>query len=215
MLSSILLDLARAGLFAVAHWCGGSVGAAIVVASAALRIVMLPVSVRATRRRLEREATLRALGPELAGLQRRYANRPRELWAATRRLHEARGLSGLDRRSLVDSLLQFPPAAVLYSAIRALPPGAGGLLWMRDLVSPDRALAALAAIATAAPAWGSAAGGEGGRIAPLAPLVVSAVITFAILSHLSAGVALYSVTNSAIGAAEQAVVRRHLARSGR
>jgi len=214
MLSTVL-DLARAGLFALAHWCGGSAGAAIVVASVALRIVMLPVSVRATRRRLEREAKLRALGPEIAALRRRHASRPRELWAATRRLHEAHGLSGIDSGALAASLLQFPPAAALYSAIRSLPRGTAGLFWVRDLVSPDRALAAVAAVVTAAAAWGSAAGADGGRIAQIAPLVVSAVITFAILSHLSAGVALYSVTNSVIGAAEQAAVRRNLARSRR
>ena len=44
---STVVDLFRGALFALAHWCGGSFGAAIVVAGVALRVVMLPVSLRA------------------------------------------------------------------------------------------------------------------------------------------------------------------------
>ena len=52
MLWSSLMDVVRASLFVVAHWCGGSFGAAIVVTSIATRLVLLPLTLRATRRRL-------------------------------------------------------------------------------------------------------------------------------------------------------------------
>jgi YidC/Oxa1 family membrane protein insertase len=212
MLLSTIVDLFRASLFALAHWCGGSIGAAIVVAAAALRIAMLPVSLRATRRRLVREAKLRALAPELAALKRRYRDRPTELGPAMNRLYEAHGVAPFDRASFVDSLLQFPPAAALYAAVRGLPRGAGRFLWMTDMVSPDRALAAVTALVTAILAWVAATSGESGRAAQFAP-IITGVITFAILSHISAGVALYSLTNSVIGGTEQVLARRMLERA--
>ena len=208
MLSPIA-DLSRAALFALAHWCGGSFGAAVVVAALGLRVVMLPLSLRAARRRLIREAQLRALAPELDRLRTRHAGKPQALAAAVQRLHAERGVPLVDRASFVDSLLQFPPAAALYSAVRALPRGTGPFLWMSDLVTPDRALAASAAAVAAGLAWISTTSGDSGRVAQLAPLITAAV-TFAILSHLSAGIALYSLTSSVISGAEQAVARRML-----
>jgi hypothetical protein len=41
---STIVDLFRGGLFALAHWCGGSFVAAIVVAAVGLRVLMLPWS---------------------------------------------------------------------------------------------------------------------------------------------------------------------------
>jgi YidC/Oxa1 family membrane protein insertase len=208
MLSPIA-DLSRAALFALAHVCGGSFGAAVVVAAVALRVVMLPLSLRAARRRLIREAHLRALAPELEHLRARHAGKPQALAVAVGRLHEERGVPLFDRASFVDSLLQFPPAAALYSAVRGLPRGTGAFLWMSDLVTPDRALAVTAAAVSAGLAWISTTSGDSGRAAQLAPLVVG-VVTFALLSHLSAGVGLYSLTSTVISGAEQAVARRML-----
>lgn len=209
MLVSTIVDLFRGALFALAHWCGGSFGAAIVVAAVALRVVLLPLSLRAARRRLVRQAQMRKLAPELAELKRRFAGRSDKLADAVRRLHDRHGVPLVDRASFFDSLLVFPPAAALYSAIRALPRGAGRFLWMTDLVTPDRALAALAAVVSAGVAWTASTMGEAGRAAQLAP-IIAAAFTFAVLSHISAGVALYSLTNSVIGGAEQALARRML-----
>jgi YidC/Oxa1 family membrane protein insertase len=206
---SMIADLCRGALFALAHWCGGSFGTAIVVAAVGLRVVTLPLSLRATRRRLVRADRLRALAPELAALKQRYAKQPEKLAAAMQRLHAEHGLSMFDTASAVDSLLLFPPAAALYSAIRAVPRGAGRFLWMTDLVSPDRALAAVAALVSAGIAWAATTSGDSSRAAQLAP-ILGAVVTFAILSHISAGVALYSLTNSVFAGAEQVLARRAL-----
>jgi membrane protein insertase Oxa1/YidC/SpoIIIJ len=182
---------------------------AIVLAGVAVRVALLPLSVRAARRRLVREAQMRALAPELARLKQRHAGKPEALAVAVQRLHEQRGVPLFDRASFFDSLIQFPPAAALYSAVRSLPKGMGRFLWVSDLVMPDRALALLAAIVTGGVAWAATTSAGAGRGAQLAPLVTVAV-TFAILSHLSAGVALYSLTSSMIGGAEHALARRML-----
>jgi membrane protein insertase Oxa1/YidC/SpoIIIJ len=178
MLWSSLIDVARASLFVVAHWCGGSFGAAIFVASVATRLVLLPLTLRATRRRLARERD---------------------------------GVKTLDPRGLLDAIVQFPPAAALYAAIRGAPSQAGGFLWIGNLASPDRALALVAGVVSAALAWIAMATPVGKTAGPqVVPVVLSAVITFFILSHLSAGLAVASVANSLMGAAERAVARRTL-----
>jgi membrane protein insertase Oxa1/YidC/SpoIIIJ len=152
---------------------------------------------------------MRALVPELAAIQRRHRGQPQALSAAVSALYDSHGVSLVDRASFVDSLVLFPPAAALYSAIRAVPRGLGRFLWIPDLVTPDRALAAIAAVVSGGIAWAATSSGESGRAAQLAP-IISAAITFAILSHISAGVALYSLTNSVLGGAEQALARRML-----
>lgn len=207
---STIVDLFRGALFALAHWCGGSFGTAIVVAGVGLRVLMLPVSLRAARRHLVRQAQLRAIAPELAALNRRHARERDKLAAATQRLYDERGIALVDRASLVDSLLLYPPAMALYSAIRAVPRGVGRFLWMSDLVTPDRMLATIAALVSAGFAWMAVStSGDSGRASQFVP-IMGAVITFAILSHISAGVALYSLTTTLIGGAERALARRTL-----
>ena len=206
------LDLLRSSLFVLTHWFGGSFGAAIVVASLVVRIALLPITLRATRRRLILDAKMRALQPELARLKTRYAGRPQELILATQRLQEDNGIKLIDGRSLRDMLIQLPPGALLYSAIRRVAQQAGGFLWVPSLVAPDRALALLAAVISGGGAWLATRSPEGRSAASLAPIAIAGVITYVCLSNISAGVALYSITNSVVAAVEQAVVRRSLAR---
>src|SRR6185436_8192598 len=113
-----------------------------------------------------------------------------------------------DRRSLIDGLLQFPPAAALYSAIGK--GVSGSFLWMANLVTPDRGLATLAAAIAAGVAWLSAGSSADRQTVQWIPIAITTVVTFLILSHLSAGVAVYSVTNSIVSGIEQAIVRRTL-----
>src|SRR4249920_81700 len=105
MLWSNLIDVLRGSLFVLAHWFGGSFGAAILVASALMRIALFPVTLGATRRRLLREQKLRELAPELADIKRRHADKPDLLFAATQRAHEAHGVPLFDPRAAIDSLV--------------------------------------------------------------------------------------------------------------
>ena len=59
MLWSGLIEILRGSLFVLAHWCGESLGTAIVVASVAMRVALLPLTLGAARRRLVRERTNR------------------------------------------------------------------------------------------------------------------------------------------------------------
>jgi membrane protein insertase Oxa1/YidC/SpoIIIJ len=177
MLWSGVIDVLRGSLFVLAHWCGGSLGAAIFLASVGLRLAMLPVTLGATRRRLVRERD---------------------------------DVKSPDPRALLDGLLLFPPAAALYAAVRAAAPHGGGFLWIASLAKPDVLIATTAAFTAAGAAWFAAATPVGKGTPMLLPVVLSAVISFAFLSHMSAGVAVYSVANSLVGAAERALARRTL-----
>jgi membrane protein insertase Oxa1/YidC/SpoIIIJ len=175
MLWSSVVEIVRGSLFVLAHWCGGSFGTAIIVASVGIRVAMLPVTLAAARRWPPRDSAKSGT---------------------------------FDRRTVLQSLVQFPPAAALYSAIRgaAFPPG--GFLWIANLATPDRAIAIVAAVVTATLTWTSAGAGGSG----IAPAAVSAVVTFLILAHFSAGLVVYSITGSLVAAGERRIVsRRRLA----
>lgn len=206
------IDLLRSSLFVLAHWFGGSFGAAIIGASVVLRIAMLPLTLPATRRRLVRERAMRALAPELQRLKDRYADKPDRLMGEMQKLYAAHGLSMLDGRALRDALFQLPAGALLYAAITRVGKEAGAFLWIQNLVSPDRALAVIAGALGAASAWLAARSPEASSASALMPLAVTGVIAYAFLSHISAGVALYSIMNSACATIEQAIVRRTLDR---
>lgn len=210
MLWSNLIDVLRGSLFVLSHWLGGSFGGAILVASAAMRIALLPITLPATRRRLVRERKMRELAPKLADLKRLHDGKPEALFAATQRLHDAHGVPMLDSRGMRDALVALPPAAALYSAVRGAAERVGGFLWVGDLAKPDRGLAAVAGAVTAAIAWASMPGPGPKNVSQIIPILVTTAITFLMLSHFSAGVAIYSVSNSVIGAAERAIASRSL-----
>ncbi len=212
MLWSNVIDLLRGSLFVLAHWCGGGLGTAIIVASAAVRVLLLPLTLPAARRRLAREHTMRELTPVLERIKKTHAGRPDLVAEATQRAYASRGLSMVDARGAIDSLVQFPPAVALYRAIRgAAQAGRSGFLWIHDLATPDRALATLAAVVTGFAARAAASGTGPNGTPHLAPAIVAAIVTALVLWHLSAGLALYSIVNSLIGALERAIARRTLA----
>ena len=176
---SMAVDLFRAGLFSLAHFCGGSMGLAIVVASLALRAVWLPFAIRAARRPIA--------------------------------IPSAKGAPGFA------GLAQWPVALGFYAAIRDIGERAGGFLWVRNLARPDRALALIGALVAGGLSWLSAsaqtlnaapAGSAARGVAVGVSILLTAGVTLAVLSHMSAGVAVYSITSSLAGFGEQRLVAR-------
>jgi YidC/Oxa1 family membrane protein insertase len=210
MLWSNIVDILRGSLFALAHWCGGSFGGAILLASAAMRVALLPITFSATRRRLIQEQKLRAIAPEIAALKQRFAKKPEELAVAMQTLYAEHGIAFMDRRSMLSGLASFPPGAALYAAVRSAASGAGRFLWIADLAKPDRLLAAGATALAGVLAWATAAHGDAKPAAQLVPILVTTTVSLLVLWHLSAGVALYSVSSSIIGAVERAIAQRSI-----
>jgi YidC/Oxa1 family membrane protein insertase len=211
MLWSNMIDVVRGGLFVLAGAFGGSWGAAIFIASAAMRIAVLPITLASARRRLVRERALLQLAPQLDAIKKLYAKRRDVLLVKTRELYAANGINAVDPKDLVGSLLQYPPAAALYSAIRSssYAAAAGPFLWISSLAKPDRWLALVAALVSAIVVRASMiAIPQGGGTPQVVSVVLGAAITFAILSHVGAGLALYSVANSVITGAERMIAKQ-------
>jgi YidC/Oxa1 family membrane protein insertase len=214
MLWSNVIDVLRGGLFVLAHLFGGSLGAAILVASAAVRVALLPVTLKSAQRRIMRERALRALAPELDAIKKRFAKQPTLVLAKTRELQEAHGIKSVDPKDAIAAALQFPPVATLYAAIRGSV-NAGGttgaFLWVRSLAKPDRGLALVAAGVGALIARAAMPAIPNGNTAALvAPVLLTSIITYALLSHLGAGLALYSIANSIINGVERMIAERTL-----
>ena len=210
MLWSGVVEILRGSLFALAHFCGGSFGAAILLASAAMRVALVPITFAATRRRLIHERKLRAIAPQIDALKKRHAHKPENLAVAMQKLYAENDVAFFDRTSILSGLASFPPGAALYAAVRAAAAKAGGFLWIADLAKPDRLLAAGASVLAGGLAWAAASHGDAKPASQLMPVLVTATISLVVLWHFSAGVALYSVSNSIVGAVERAIAQRTL-----
>ena len=210
MLWTNVVEVLRGSLFALAHFCGGSFGAAILLASAAMRVALVPITFSATRRRLIQEQKLREIAPQTEALKKRYAKKPDEFAIALQKLRADNGLALFDRKSMLTGLASFPPGAALYAAVRSAASRAGGFLWIADLAKPDLLLAGGASVLAGVLAWATASHGDAKPASQVIPVVVTATISLVVLWHLSAGVALYSVSSSIVGAVERAIAQRTL-----
>lgn len=210
MLWSGIVEILRGSLFALAHFCGGSFGAAILLASAAMRVALVPITFAATRRRLIQEQKLREISPQIEALKRRHAKKPEDLAVAMQKLYADHDVAVIDRKSALSGLASFPPGAALYAAVRSAASNAGGFLWIADLAKPDRLLAAGAAMLAGVLTWATASHGDAKPAAQFMPVLITVSVSVAVLWHLSAGVALYSVSNSIVGAVERAIAQRTL-----
>ncbi|HEX3865675.1 MAG TPA: YidC/Oxa1 family membrane protein insertase [Gemmatimonadaceae bacterium] len=207
MLWSNLVDVLRGTLFVVAHWCGGSLGAAILVASTTLRVAIVPLTFAAAKRRLARERAVAQLAGEVARIKRAHAGDSRAIGAAIQRLYAAQGISVVDRRTILDSLIQLPLGTAMYAATRASTAARRvGFLWVRDLGSSDRSLAIGAAAVSAIVARITMTHSDAGMAARLTQVMIASAVAFFVLSHMSAGLALCSIANSLVTGMERASV---------
>lgn len=131
------VELIRVTIVAVAHVCGGSLGAGVVAVSVTARLALLPLTLRMARQARVQQARLAALKPELERLQRRHAQDPARLIRETRTLYAANGIRLLSPAALVGLLVQVPLLSGLFAAARA---GLGArvrFLWIGNLALPD------------------------------------------------------------------------------
>ena len=206
LLWSPFLDLLRAVLFALAHFCGGSLGGGIVVLSLIVRLALLPLTYRLALRAYEYNAALRRLKPQLDALQRRHAADPLRLAQETRALQTRNGLGMAPKGTLLGALVQMPIGAGIYQTIGAVAKRAAQSLWIHDLSRPDALVASVAAgLAGAAVAAGPSS--TGSRVSA----ALAAGVTFVLAWRLSAGVGLYWVASNVVGVVQSLLVRRAVA----
>ena len=201
------VELLRATIFGAAHVCGGSLGAGIMLVSAAIRLALLPLTLRLARRAREQQIRLAALQPEIDALKRQYASDTAGLMREMRALHAKHDIRLMTPSGFVGLAIQAPIFSGLFSAVRN---GLGArvrFLWVGDLARPDSALVLGVAALTA---WGMsrtpATPGQSGNQMGL--MVAAVVMTIAFLWSASAAVTLSAGAGSLVSVLQNWLLSR-------
>lgn len=134
------VELIRLAIFGAAHVCGGSIGAGVIAVSVAMRLALLPLTLRLARQARARQAQIAAIKPQLDALQRRHGAEPARLMRETQSLYAAHDIRVITGEGMVGLLVQMPLLGGLFSAVR-VGLGAGvPFLWIGNLARPDALL---------------------------------------------------------------------------
>jgi len=207
MFLSGVIDLLRALIFGVAHVCNGSVGVAVILVSFAIRIALMPLTLRLARKARAHARKLRDLKPELERLQKRYAKDPARLWKETARLYQRRGVKTVDSDQVLGGLAQAPVFAALYSTLRR---GLGAgirFLWIGDTSLPN-ILLTLTVTGVTAYSVVSSQGPDATRAMQIASLALCIGLSVWFLSSASALFALSTGAGSLVGITQNLILQR-------
>ena len=204
---SDLIEMLRAVIFGVAQVTNGRIGVAVVLVTLAVRLALLPLTLRLARRGLAHQRRLVELRPELERVRRRYANDPAGQMRATAAFFRNRGVKQVDAAALAGALAQAPVFAALYSALRRGLGAGVRFLWIPDTSLANTLLTLVVGGVTAA-SIAAAPTAEPGRTAPLVSLILTAGLTIWFLSSSSALFALSAGTGSAVQVFQGLLLRR-------
>ena len=206
------VELIRVTIFAAAHVCGGSLGAGIVCVSVALRLALMPLTLRLARQARLHQARVAALQPQLEVLQRRHAADPTRLMRETHALYAANGVRILSVGGIVGLLVQAPLLTGLFAAVR------GGLgtrvpfLWITNLARPDALLVGVVTLLGGAILAMPRPQGAAGGPSVLMLLLLSAGGTLLFLWSASSAVALSVGAGSLVSCLQSWLLSRDRAR---
>jgi YidC/Oxa1 family membrane protein insertase len=126
---------------------GLGTGLGIVALTLLLRTAILPISWRVAYRGSIRQKKMLRLQPELARLKLECGNEPQIYAQRMMKLYQENGMTMMDWRSILGSLVQMPLFLGMYQTLRA---GANGarFLWVETLSRPDPWFAVLAGLTT-------------------------------------------------------------------
>jgi YidC/Oxa1 family membrane protein insertase len=202
-----LVDLLRAAIFSLAHACNGSLGLAVCLVSLALRLLLLPLSVRLARRALAHQRRVLALKPELDRLRDVHSGDPAALWRETSALYKRHGLKPVDASGVAGALIQIPIVGAFYSALRRGVGAGVRFLWVSDLSRPNAWMTIMVTVLTVVSvAWTPSA--EGTRRLAWLPILLTAGMTIWFLSSTSTLFALATGAGSLTGVLQNVLVRR-------
>lgn len=206
MFWSDVIDLLRATILGAAQVCNGSVGVAVILVSFAIRLALLPLTLRLARRARDHQRRLAELKPKLERVQHRYANDPARLWRETARVYRNGGVSPVDSGGMLGGLAQAPVFIALYSALRR-GLGEARFLWIANTSVANGLLTTLVAILTGI-ALAASPAPESARNAQIMTAVLIAATTMWFLGSTSALFALSTGTGSLVGILQSLILRR-------
>jgi YidC/Oxa1 family membrane protein insertase len=200
------IEALRALIFGLGHLTG-SLGAAILLTSLALRLVLLPLSLRLARRARDQATKLAALRPELERLRQTHAKDPVRLHEATLALFRAHDYQPVDGRALLGNLVQLPVLSAMFAALRTGVGSGTAFAWIANLARPDTLLILLVtALYGVAATLGAPAGTTKGAL--VASLVVTSTVTVAFLAHTSSAMGLSMAASGLVNLAQSWWLRR-------
>lgn len=190
----------------------GSMGWAILLLALAVRLALLPLTLRLSRKALINQQKIKALHPQIEAIKSRLKGKPQETFAAVSALYKENGVRVFDRSSVLGALVQLPVFGLLYRSIQNASVGSGSFLWMRSLALPDATLTAIVLLLTGIAAfYFPSASADPSMLTVVMQVVVMAFV----LWKLSAGMSLYWAASSSVSVAHTLVLRRERNRAQR
>ena len=204
---TMFVEWLQVALFVISQLYGGSMGLAIISLSMAVRLGLLPLTVKLSRRALKHQALTKKLQPELERLRIKYKDKPQKLAQKTSALYKRHNASPVDVYGFLGALVQAPLLIGLFSAIRK---GAGAgkqFFWIVDLAKPDLILVVIAGILTYISTIISPnLAGQHKTLSVLLPTI----LTMFFVWRIAAGIGLYLATFSFAGIVEKIILRHSL-----
>ena len=203
------VDGISALLAQLAQWLDGSYGLAIVALAMVVRLLLLPMTLRAAEQGWQRQQAMAALKPELDRLRERHGKDAVAHARATQALYRERGISTGLGSGLLGMLVQIPLGTGAYAAVRAGAAGAGSFLWIPKLARPDLWLALIVALLSyAAILLNPAMSAQTKTVLQLLPVLISFVMVW----HLAAALGLYWAGSGSVNVLQAALLRQRVRR---
>lgn len=205
------IDCITAGLTFLGTSFGLSEAGAIIALTAIARIGLLPASwLSAYRLHHNRQATDR-LKPQIAELQQRWKEQPRELARRTLALYRAHGIRFLDRATLVNIGTQGIVGIGIFQALRHLVFGSN-FLWIANIGKPDFLLSLLVGTLTFISMLLTPGAAEHSTLLLYA---IPAIVSMLALISFPSAIGIYWATSSIISAMQTVALRVVVARQHR
>ena len=178
------------------QWFGGSLGWAVLTLSLGIRLALLPLTIRISRRMMRNQQIARTLQPELDEIKKRFEKKPELIFGEMQKVYKKHGFSPFDLPAMLGSFVQLPVFAFMYRAIRDAATSGGAFLWIRNLASPDAWLTLAVLALTGAAAYFMPNLSESAKTTLI---LIQIAVTFFIVWKLAAGLGLYWVASSSVG----------------
>lgn len=187
----------------LASFFNGSVGWTIVALALGVRLALLPLTLYLSRKMLSNQNKIKSLQPEVDAIKKRFADDPKQIFAAMSALYKENGAHMIDRSSVFGALAQWPIFLLMYKAISNAAAGNAPFLWIRSIATPDTILTAIVLVLTAVAAYYAPTAADNATIM----VMIQVAITAFVIWQLSAGIGLYWAASAAVGVVQTGILR--------
>lgn len=182
----------------------GNMGWSILVLSVAVRLILLPLTLHLSRKMLKNRRKIMALRTQVDEIKGRLADEPKQMMKEISKLHRDNGAKLFDISKIQIALIQLPIFGMMYGAINKAGSLGNQFMWIKSLASPDAFLTGLTLCFLAIGAYFLPHIGGNYQVFLV---VLQVTITGLCIWKLSAGLGLYWLGSSIVGAIQTSVLR--------